>query len=183
MPEPELDAKLETTDADALNDTFEPNIVAYCCHYCGYSAADFAGEQRIEYPTAIKIIELPCTGKLDSLHILRALEEGIDGVVVVGCLEDNCNFQIGNKRAKKRVQYIKSQIKEIGLELERVEFYNISLIWGSRFAKLMQEITDRIKTLGPNPLKAMNIIKTDETMISLRADVGSRLLIKQKSRS
>ncbi len=63
---------------------FEPQIVAFCCHYCAYAAADLAGSMRLEYPTSIKVIELPCSGKLDALYVLRAFEEGADGVLVAG---------------------------------------------------------------------------------------------------
>lgn len=63
---------------------FEPQIIAFCCHYCAYAAADLAGSMRLEYPTSIKVIELPCTGKLDALYVLRAFEDGADGVLVAG---------------------------------------------------------------------------------------------------
>ncbi len=63
---------------------FEPEIVGFCCHYCAYAAADLAGSLRLQYPTNIKIIRLPCTGKLDALHVLKAFEQGADGVMVAG---------------------------------------------------------------------------------------------------
>ena len=66
------------------SDHFSPEIVAFCCHYCAYAAADLAGAMRLEYPTSIKVIELPCTGKLDVLYVLRAVEDGADGVMVAG---------------------------------------------------------------------------------------------------
>jgi len=67
-----------------LEDNYEPDIVAFCCHYCAYAAADLAGSMRLEYPASIKVIELPCTGKLDVLYVLRAFEDGADGVMVAG---------------------------------------------------------------------------------------------------
>ena len=63
---------------------FEPQIVAFCCHYCAYAAADLAGSLRVQYPTNVKIVRLPCTGKLDALHVLKAFEQGADGVLVAG---------------------------------------------------------------------------------------------------
>ena len=63
---------------------FEPQIVAFCCHYCAYAAADLAGSLRVQYPTSVKIVRLPCTGRLDTLHVLKAFEEGADGVLVAG---------------------------------------------------------------------------------------------------
>lgn len=67
-----------------MTDHFQPEIVAFCCHYCAYAAADLAGSMRLEYPTSIKVIELPCSGRLDVLHLLRAFEDGADGVMVAG---------------------------------------------------------------------------------------------------
>lgn len=67
-----------------MDNTFEPEIVAFCCHYCAYAAADLAGSMRLEYPTGVKVVELPCTGKLDVLYVLRAFEDGADGVMVAG---------------------------------------------------------------------------------------------------
>jgi coenzyme F420-reducing hydrogenase delta subunit len=67
-----------------MSKTFEPEIVAFCCHYCAYAAADLAGSMRLEYPASIKVIELPCSGKLDVLYVLRAFEDGADGVMVAG---------------------------------------------------------------------------------------------------
>jgi F420-non-reducing hydrogenase iron-sulfur subunit len=69
---------------DYMTNDFEPNIIAFCCHYCAYAAADLAGSMRLEYPTAVKIVELPCTGKLDVLYVLRAFEDGADGALVAG---------------------------------------------------------------------------------------------------
>ena len=66
------------------NQTFQPEIVAFCCHYCAYAAADLAGSMRLEYSQAIKVIELPCSGKLDVIYVLRAFEDGADGVMVAG---------------------------------------------------------------------------------------------------
>ena len=67
-----------------MNDEFQPQIVAFCCHYCAYAAADLAGSMRLEYPSSVKVIELPCSGKLDVLYVLKAFEDGADGVMVAG---------------------------------------------------------------------------------------------------
>ncbi|MCK5347870.1 MAG: hydrogenase iron-sulfur subunit, partial [Desulfobacula sp.] len=79
---------------------FEPEIVAFCCHYCAYTAADMAGSKRISYPPNVKIIRVPCTGKVDAIHIMKAFEKGADGVYVVGCMEGECHFNNGNLRAR-----------------------------------------------------------------------------------
>jgi coenzyme F420-reducing hydrogenase delta subunit len=133
---------------------FEPRIVAYCCHYCAYAAADLAGSMRLQYQPTVKIIEVPCSGKVDTIYILTAIENGADGVIVAGCLEDNCHFLTGNFRAKKRVEYTKKLLEEIGIEPERIEMYNLSAAMGARFTEIVNEMTERIKKLGPNPLRA-----------------------------
>lgn len=69
---------------ETMEDIFKPEIVAFCCHYCAYAAADLAGSMRLDYPSSIKIIEVPCTGKVDPIYILQALEDGADGVMVAG---------------------------------------------------------------------------------------------------
>jgi len=132
---------------------FEPKIVAFCCHYCAYSAADLAGSMRLQYPPNIRIVEMPCSGTIDHRVILDAFEKGADGVYVAGCMEGDCHFLKGNYRAKKRVNYVKKVLAEIGLGSERLEFFNLSAAMGPRFAEIANEMTERIKKLGPSPLR------------------------------
>ena len=135
-------------------ENFEPVIVAFCCHYCAYTAADMAGSQRLPYPSNVKIIRIPCAGKIDVLHIVKAFEKGADGVFVAGCLEGDCHFKNGNVKAAKRIAYTKNYLEEIGLESERLEMINISAGMGLKFAEIATEITAKIKKLGPSPVKA-----------------------------
>ncbi|MBF8266631.1 MAG: methyl-viologen-reducing hydrogenase subunit delta [Dehalococcoidia bacterium] len=131
---------------------FEPQIVAFCCHYCASAAADLAGSMRLRYPPNILVIKLMCTGRIDLLHILRAFEGGVDGVMVAGCLEGNCHFISGNTQAKRRVQYAKQVLESIGVGGERLEMFNLSSSEGPRFAKIATEMTERIRNLGPSPV-------------------------------
>jgi len=131
---------------------FEPKIVAFCCHYCAYSAADLAGSMRLQYSDNIRIVEMPCSGKTDQHVLLRAFEEGADGVYVAGCMEGDCHFLKGNFRGKKRVKQLKSILDQIGLGADRVEFYNLSAAMGPRFKEIADEFTERIRNLGPSPL-------------------------------
>jgi len=131
---------------------FEPKIIAFCCYYCAYSAADLAGSMRLQYPANVRLVELPCTGKVDVRVLLGAFEEGADGVYVAGCLEGDCHFLKGNIRARKRVEYTKKLLDEIGVGGERLEMYNLSSSMGPRFAEIAREFTERIKGLGPSPL-------------------------------
>lgn len=108
---------------------------------------------RLSYPSNVKIIQLPCSGRVDILHLLRAIEDGADGVYVAGCLEGECHFLTGNIKAKKKVQYVKNVLEEIGVEPERVEMFNLSAGEGPRFAEIAKEMVERIKELGPSPVK------------------------------
>jgi F420-non-reducing hydrogenase iron-sulfur subunit len=134
------------------SDHFKPEIVAFCCHYCAYAAADLAGAMRLEYPTSIKVIELPCTGKIDVLYVLRAFEDGADGVLVAGWLEGDCHYLEGNLNARRRIEYAQKLLEEIGLEGRRVQMINLSSAMGGQFAWSAAELTAEIERLGPNPL-------------------------------
>ncbi|MCP3944616.1 MAG: hydrogenase iron-sulfur subunit [Desulfobacteraceae bacterium] len=133
-------------------ENYEPEIVAFCCHYCAYTAADMAGSKRISYPANVKIIRVPCTGKVDAIHIMKALEKGADGVYVAGCLEGDCHFKTGNARARLRVARVQKILEDLGWEKERVAMINMSAGMGERFAKTAFEFTEKIKSLGPNPI-------------------------------
>ena len=128
---------------------FEPKIVAFCCNFCAFAAADLAGSLRLKYPPNVRIVRLPCTGKTDALYLMKAFEDGADGVFVAGCMEGECHFLEGNLRAKKRVAYVKRLLAEVGIEPERVEMYNLSSAMGGRFAEIVEEMTTKIKELGP----------------------------------
>lgn len=108
---------------------------------------------RLSYPDSIRIIRLPCTGKIDVIHIMEAFEKGADGVYVAGCLEGECHFIKGNLRARKRVEYTKKLLDEIGIGGERLEMYNIAASDGPRFAAVAREMHDKITALGPSPIK------------------------------
>lgn len=135
-------------------ENFDPIIVAFCCHYCAYTAADMAGSQRLPYPSNVKIVRVPCSGKVDALHITTAFEKGADGVYVAGCLEGDCHFKNGNEKAAKRVAYVQNYLEEIGIEPERLEMVRVSAGMGHRFAQIATEITEKIRKLGPSPIKA-----------------------------
>ena len=112
---------------------------------------------RLNYPTNVKIVKVPCTGRVDLLSILRAFESGVDGVYLAGCLEGECHFLMGNLRAKKRVQYMKEILDEVGLGSGRIEMYNVSSAQGQRFAEVAREMTEKIWALGPSPVKNKKI--------------------------
>jgi F420-non-reducing hydrogenase iron-sulfur subunit len=140
-----------------MTEPFEPRILAYCCKYCAYAAADLAGSMRLSYPANIKVIQVPCTGRVDIIFLLRAVEDGADGIYVAGCLEGECHFLEGNLRARKRVNYVKRVLEEIGIEPARVEMFNLSSAMGPRFAEIAREMTQRIQKLGPSPLRMKQV--------------------------
>ncbi len=128
---------------------FEPKIVAYCCNFCAFAAADLAGAMRLQYPPSVRIVRLPCTGKVDAIHLMKAFEEGADGVFVAGCLEGQCHYLEGNLRARTRVAYVKRLLAEVQIEPERIDMFNLSSAMGGRFAEIVEEMTQRVKELGP----------------------------------
>ena len=108
---------------------------------------------RLSYPTNIKIVKLPCTGKIDVIYLLKAFQSGADGVYVAGCMEGDCHYLIGNLRARKRVEYTQKILDEVGIGGERLAMYNMSAAQATRFVEVANEMNERIKELGPNPIK------------------------------
>ncbi len=152
-----------------------PLIVAFCCHYCAYAAADLAGTMRLQYPESVRILRLPCTGKVEVNHLLAAFERGADGVIVAGCLEGGCHFQEGNLRARRRVERTRQMLEEIGLEPERLEMFNLSSAEGSRFAEIVAQMNERIVQMGLSPLRqnASVIVSTDKPALSSQVSILS----------
>jgi F420-non-reducing hydrogenase iron-sulfur subunit len=107
---------------------------------------------RLSYPSTVKVIQVPCTGRVDIIHLLKAIEDGADGVYVAGCLEGECHFLTGNLKARKRVNYVKKVLEEMGIEPERVDMFNLSAGEGPRFAEIAREMEERIEKLGPSPV-------------------------------
>ena len=107
----------------------------------------------MQYPTNIRIVRVPCTGKVDVIHILRAFEKGADGACVIGCLEGECHFNSGNLMARRRVEQAQKILDTIGLGGQRARMYNLSSSEGARFAQYATEFTQEIKEMGPNPIK------------------------------
>jgi coenzyme F420-reducing hydrogenase delta subunit len=146
-----------TDEPDAANaapgSDFTPEITVFTCIYCAYMAADTAGALRIKYPADIKLIKLPCTGKTDARYLLEAFEQGADGVCVVGCPIGNCHHVHGNVRGQARVKYTQRLLDDIGLGGERLEMHFVSGGMGATFGRIIGDMTERLKALGPSPLK------------------------------
>ncbi len=128
-------------------------ILAFCCNYCAYAAADLAGSRRMQYPANVRIVRVPCSGKVEVQQILAAFERGIDGVLVAGCLEGGCHFVEGNLRAKRRTASAKRMLDEIGLGGERLRMVNLSASEAPTFVAMVREMVETVERLGPNPLR------------------------------
>ena len=108
---------------------------------------------RLQYPADVRIIQVPCTGKVDIIHLLQAFEAGADGVFVAGCLEGDCHFMEGNLFAKRRVKRVKEILDKVGLQGGRIEMFNLSAGMGGRFAEIVTEMDERVRALGPSPIR------------------------------
>ena len=143
-----------TTLPKALGGTdWKPEIIAFCCNYCAYAAADLAGSRRMQYPSNVRVMHVPCTGKIEMENILSAFEKGIDGVLIAGCLEGGCHFLEGNLRAKKRSEYLREMLDQIGVGRERLRMVNLSAAMAPTFVERVKEIVKTVEGLGPNPLR------------------------------
>jgi coenzyme F420-reducing hydrogenase delta subunit len=128
---------------------FEPRIVAFCCHYCAYAAADLAGSSRLQYPPNIRIVRSPCTGRLEIDFFMKAFQAGADGVLVAGCEEGSCHFKEGNYLAKRRVNTTKQLLLEAGLEPERLRMVNVSAASSQKFVEYVRDMVETVAKLGP----------------------------------
>jgi F420-non-reducing hydrogenase iron-sulfur subunit len=141
-----------------MNDDFEPRIIGFFCNWCTYAGADLAGTSRIQYPPNIRVIRLMCSGALDPVYVIKTLLEGADGVLIGGCHPGDCHYQSGNYKARRRVAILQSILKQMGFEPERVWLRWISASEGRYFADIVTEMVEKLKELGPNPLKGVGAI-------------------------
>jgi len=132
---------------------FKPKITVFCCEHSGLPSADMAVESGFVYPESVQMIKVPCSGKIESIHIMRALEEG-DGVVVYACHKEACQFLKGNLRTEARLAYIKNVLKEIGIEEERVRMYYLASSNGVKFTQTLSAFYEDLKSLGLNAGRA-----------------------------
>ena len=129
---------------------WEPRIIAFLCNWCSYAGADLAGVGRIQYPPNVRIIRVPCSGRINPLFILAALEQGADGVLVSGCHPGDCHYLSGNYVARRKFALLKGFLEYVGIEEGRVSFSWVSASEGGRFAEVISEVTKRVKELGPS---------------------------------
>lgn len=149
------------------------NIITFACNKWGYSAADLAGVSRLKYSPNVKIIRLRCTGRVDIKHLIYAINNGADGVMVVGWQENQCEFKTGNFVAAKHVEFVKRILDRRGLGGDRVNMYNCTGAEAVKFVKSVEDMVNKIEKLGLNPLK------TDQAVIKAEIkEVDKKLITK-----
>jgi len=131
-----------------MND-FKPQIIAFCCFNCASSAANVAQGMKKALPDNVKIVQVPCTGRIEILHLLKPFEEGADGVYVAGCQEDSCQYINGITKANKRVAHVKKVLEELDMEPDRISLFNLSAGKGQEYVEAAYEMVDKVKELGP----------------------------------
>ncbi len=136
-------------DEKSTDDTWEPKIVAFLCNWCSYAGADLAGVSRFQYPTNLRVIRVPCSGRVDPMYIVKALQEGVDGVLVSGCHPGDCHYISGNLVARRKFALLKNFLEYLGIEPGRVQFSWVSASEGNRFAELVTKVVEDVRQLGP----------------------------------
>ena len=131
------------------DDKFEPKIVAFVCTWCTYAGADLAGTSRLKYASNVRVIKLPCTGRIDFHFIVKAFERGADGVLVSGCHPGDCHYTAGNYHARRRWAIFRKLLEFNGIDLGRVTFAWVSAAEGAKWADLVNEVTAKVRRLGP----------------------------------
>jgi len=129
---------------------WQPKILAILCNWCSYAGADVAGVSRMQYPPNIRVVRVPCSGRVDPLFIMKSLQSGFDGVLVSGCHPGDCHYISGNYVARRKFAVLKPLLEFIGLEPDRIQFSWISAGEGERFATVVTKVTEDIRKLGPS---------------------------------
>ena len=132
---------------------FRPTIVAFLCNWCAYTGADLAGTSRLKYAPNIRIIRIMCSGRIDPTFVLKAFQQGADGVLVCGCHPGDCHYQEGNYKCLRRFKLLQKYIAQMGIEKERLQLEWISASEGKQFSELVNKMTKTMLTIGPSKIK------------------------------
>ena len=132
-----------------VEDTFEPKIIAFLCNWCSYAGADLAGVSRIQYPPNVKIVRMMCTGRLNPLFIIKALQQGADGVLISGCHPGECHYLEGNYLARRRLTVMRKLFEYMGIDPRRLRMSWVSASEGSKFGEVIREVTEDVRAIGP----------------------------------
>jgi F420-non-reducing hydrogenase iron-sulfur subunit len=128
---------------------FEPKIVGFLCKWCAYTGADLAGTSRIKYPPNVTPIRVMCSGRVDPVLVMKALSSGADGVLIAGCHPGDCHYTSGNVKTIRRFKLLQRMLDQFGIERDRVRLEWVSASEGERYARVVENMTDTLRTLGP----------------------------------
>ena len=140
---------ITNVEEKATEKVWEPKIIAFLCNWCSYAGADLAGVSRIQYPPTVRVIRVMCAGRMNPSFVIKAFQNGADGVLVAGCHPGDCHYIQGNLYARRRYAVLSELIEFLGIERERFMMSWVSASEGGKFAKVVTELTDRVKKLGP----------------------------------
>ncbi len=128
---------------------FEPKIVGILCNWCSYAGADLAGTARIQYAPNLRVVRVMCSGRVDPSFVLEAFHSGADGVLIAGCHPGDCHYQNGNHKTMRRFALLRRLLDQLGVEPERVRLEWVSASEGDRFARVVDDMTEQVRVLGP----------------------------------
>jgi coenzyme F420-reducing hydrogenase delta subunit len=128
---------------------FEPKVIAFVCNWCTYTGADLAGTSRIKYQPNVKLIKLPCTGRIDPVFIIKAFEKGADGVLVSGCHPGDCHYNAGNYHARRRWIMFRKMLETMGIDSNRLHFSWVSASEGKKFTEVVNDLINKVRAAGP----------------------------------
>jgi len=128
---------------------FEPKIVGFLCNWCSYAGADLAGTSRVKYAPNVRIIRVMCSGRVEPTFVLKAFKEGADGVLICGCHPGDCHYLEGNYKIARRIPLLQKMLSQFGIEEERLRLEWVSAAEGDRFASIVNDMTKKVKELGP----------------------------------
>lgn len=151
---------------------FEPKIIGFLCNWCSYTGADLAGVSRIKSAPNVRVIRTMCSGRVDPAFILKAFQLGADGVVVMGCHLGDCHYQEGNYKTIRRIPFLKRLVAGFGIDARRLRLEWVSASEGDRFAEVVNEFTEEIRTLGPLKLPVHSLMRGNGQRVKQSAEVA-----------
>jgi F420-non-reducing hydrogenase iron-sulfur subunit len=128
---------------------FEPKIIAFVCNWCTYAGADLTGTSRIKYATNVRMIRLPCTGRIDFMYLLKAFAQGADGIMISGCHPGDCHYTSGNFHARRRWMVFRKLLDFVGIDTRRIRFSWVSAAEGAKWAEMVNTFVDEVRQMGP----------------------------------
>ena len=140
---------IEEKPEPAADESWEPKILAFLCNWCSYAGADLAGVSRLQYPPNIRVVRVPCSGRVNPFYLLKALQTGWDGVLVSGCHPGDCHYLAGNLVARRRFAILKDIVEFMGIPPGRLNFSWVSAAEGEKFSKVVKTVVEKVKKLGP----------------------------------